>query len=79
MRCCYKDSITTDSVHVNTRSTFHIIQMNVSIFGDKEDYAMFLTDLENHMHFLKDNLWHGSLEQESTLYSLYHIDKTMLE
>ena len=53
--------------------------MNVSIFGDKEDYAMFLTNLKNHIHFLKDNLWHGSLEQESTLYSPYHIDKTMLE
>ena len=57
MWCCYKDSITTDSVHVNARPTFHVIQMNVSIFGNKEDYAMFLTDLKSHTHFLKDKQW----------------------
>ena len=57
MRGCYKDSITTDSVHVNARSTFHVIQMNVSIFGNKEDYAMFLTDLKSHTDFLKDKHW----------------------
>jgi len=46
MRCCHKDCISTDSVHVNAGSTLYIIQMDISILGDEEHYSMFLAHLK---------------------------------
>lgn len=45
MRCSHKDSITTYSVHVDTRTALNIIQMNITILGDQENNAMFFTHL----------------------------------
>jgi hypothetical protein len=46
MWCCDKDRVTTDTVHVDTRATLDVVQMDITIFGDEEHYAMFLTHLE---------------------------------
>ena len=47
MRCCHKDCISTDSVHVNAGPTLYIIQMDVSILGNEENYSMFLAHLRD--------------------------------
>ena len=67
MRCCNKDGVSTDTVHVNAWTTFYVIQMDVAILGDKKDYSMFLADLE-----MKSNIQNFSMEShiliKSTLF-----------
>ena len=40
-----EDGVPTDTVHVNTGTTFNIIQMDVAILCDQENNTMLLTDL----------------------------------
>ena len=46
MRCCYKDGISTYSVHVDTCSGLNVVEMNVTILSDKIDDIVFWSDLK---------------------------------
>lgn len=41
-----KNSVGTDSVHVDTLPTFQIVQMNVTVLGDQVDYVVLITRLQ---------------------------------
>lgn len=45
MGCCYKDSICTNTVHVDADSRLQIIHMNVSIFCNQIDDTMLCSNL----------------------------------
>lgn len=41
-----KNGLSADSVHVDTGSSFQVIQVDVAIFGDEKDYILLGTDLD---------------------------------
>lgn len=45
MRGGDKDGLSTDAVHVDAHSCFQIIHVDVAVFGDQVDNAMFDTNL----------------------------------
>lgn len=46
-----KDGLSTDAVHVNAGACLQVIQVDVAIFGNKENHIMLGTYLS------KDNKW----------------------
>ena len=49
MRSCDKDGLSADPVHVNARSSFQVVQVDVAVFGDEKDDVLFGTDLDAKM------------------------------
>ena len=45
IRRCYKNCVSTDSVHIDTSTSFNIQEMNIAIFGDEKYDTMLFTDL----------------------------------
>ena len=45
MRCRDKDGVTTDSIHVDTRAGFEIVQMDIAVLCDQIDHVIFWSDL----------------------------------
>ena len=45
VRGCDKDGLTTDTIHVDTGTSLHVVQMNVAVLGDQEDHVMFVVSL----------------------------------
>lgn len=43
--CCYKNCIPTNAIHVNTCTTFNVIEVDITIFCYQEDDTIFLADL----------------------------------
>ena len=41
-----KDSITTDTVHIDTGASLYVIQMDVAILGNQENDTMLFTHLD---------------------------------
>lgn len=44
---CDKDGLPADPVHVDTGSGFQVVQVDVAVFSNEEDYILFGTDLTN--------------------------------
>lgn len=45
MRSCDKDSISTNTVHVDAHSRLQIIHVDISILGDQINYTMLNSNL----------------------------------
>ena len=45
MRCSHEDCIAADAVHVDTGSSLHVVQVNISVLGDQVDHIVLLSDL----------------------------------
>lgn len=56
MWCCYKDGITTDSVHVDASTTLNIIQMDITILGNQIDNIILGASLKHKDADLNINL-----------------------
>ncbi len=46
MGSCYKDSVSTDPVHVDACTGLYVIEMNVAIFCDQIDHIILRSNLE---------------------------------
>lgn len=51
-----KDSLSTDAVHVNAGACLQVIQVDVAIFGNKENHIMLRTYLSKEMDFMNGSL-----------------------
>lgn len=45
MRCCNKDGVTTDAVHVDTGGRLNVVQVNVAVLCDQVDHVVLRTHL----------------------------------
>lgn len=45
MRCSNKDCFSTDSIHVDARTSLKVIQVDITILSNQEYYIMLFTDL----------------------------------
>ena len=43
MRCRNENRLRTDAVHVDAHASFHVVQVNVTVLGDKVGDTMLVT------------------------------------
>lgn len=55
MRSSNKNGVPTDAVHVDTGAAFNVIQVDIAILGDQEDYTMLFAYLKQYYHCLLDH------------------------
>lgn len=52
IRCHDNDWYITDSIHIDTRSSLQVVQMDVTILGNHINYVMFWADLHGHREII---------------------------
>lgn len=50
VRSSHKNSVTANTIHIDTSGSFNVVQMDITVFGDEVDHIVFCTHLR-HMQF----------------------------